>query len=145
MKIRVPKERAYYTASANEPEKLLCWLPPEDLADLVSQGKVQEDILEYYPNGLEVRVSREGLDEFKLDLGATPEELQEAYKSWRKEHGQAESRMVKATILEEMAQSPAKARDLDKFPFASALVAKASEPDMTEGEDPRSVMQRLSG
>jgi hypothetical protein len=85
MKIRVPRERAYYPASRNEPDRLLCWLPPEDLQELVRQGRAQDDILDYYPSGLEVEVTRQGLEEFRLDLGATPEALQEAYQTLRQQ------------------------------------------------------------
>jgi hypothetical protein len=143
MKIRVPNERAYYAASRNEPDRLLCWLPPADLAELVSQGKVQQDILDYYPSGLEVEVSKEGLEEFKLDLGASPEVLQQAYQTLRQQHALPKSGMVAATSLEEIVPAPAKMGGLEKAPLSLEPGKKVRGPGMTKGADPRSVMRQL--
>jgi hypothetical protein len=142
MKIRVPNERAYYPASPNEPERLLCWLPPDDLKDLVRQGKVQDDILDYYPSGLEVQVSEQGLEEFKLDLGASPEALQKAYRTLRQRHAVPKSGMVTAASLQEMVHGPEKVRG-SKSPLLPEPGKKVPEPEMTDGADPRSVMQQL--
>lgn len=146
MKISMPKERAYYAASPNEPEYLLCWIPADDLEDLASQGKVQQDILEYYPSGLEVEVSRQGLDEFKLDLGASPEALQKAYQALLRQNALPESGMVAAASLEQMVQNGMGAGG----PLEAARAAlpfghggKLPGPEMTDGADPRSVMQQL--
>jgi hypothetical protein len=143
MKISVPNERAYYPASPNEPERLLCWIPPDDLKDLVRQGKVQDDILDYYPSGLEVEVSSQGLEEFKLDLGASPEVLQKAYQTLRRKHNLPKSGMAAAASLEEMVQGPAKVGGFLKSPLLSEPGKKVPEPEMTDGADPRSVMQQL--
>jgi hypothetical protein len=143
MKISVPNERAYYPASPNEPDRLLCWIPPGDLAELVRQGRVQDDILDYYPSGLEVEVTQESLDQFKLDLGASAEELQEAYRGLRRQHALPKSGMVVAASLEEIVQSPAKVRGFLKSPVVPGAVEKLPEPEMTDGADARSVMQQL--
>jgi hypothetical protein len=143
MKISVPNERAYYPASPNEPDRLLCWIPPDDLVELVRQGKVQEDILDYYPSGLEVEVTQEGLEEFKLDLGASAEELQEAYLGLQRQRALPKSGMVAAASLEEIVQSPGKVRGFLKAPLVHGAAEKLPEPKMTDGADPRSVMQQL--
>ncbi len=145
MRISLPKERAYYAASANEPEYLLCWIPAGDLAQLASQGKVQQDILEYYPDGLEVQVSGQDLEQFQLDLGADPEALRKAYQALSEMGALPGSGMVAASSLEKMVQGV-------KGPMGALAAAaalsfgpgkKLPEPEMTEGTDPRTVMQQL--
>jgi hypothetical protein len=144
MKIRVPRERAYYPASRNEPDRLLCWLPPEDLQELVRQGRAQDDILDYYPSGLEVEVTRQGLEEFRLDLGATPEALQEAYQTLRQQDALPKSGMVAGASLEEITQAPAKTSGSEKSALSLEPGKKLRSPEMTKGADPRSVMRQLS-
>jgi hypothetical protein len=142
MKIRVPKERAYYPASPNEPDRLLCWIPPDDLANLVHQGQVQDDILDYFPSGLEVEVSKQGLAQFQLKLGATPEALQEAYQTLRRQGALPKSGMVAGAGLEELLQGPDKVGAPGDVHPAGAK--KLRGPGMTKGVYPRSVMRQLS-
>jgi hypothetical protein len=54
MAIRLPSQRAYYLASWSAGEPLLCWLPKADLAKLVSAGKARRELLDLYPEGLEI-------------------------------------------------------------------------------------------
>jgi hypothetical protein len=143
MKISIPKVRAYYAASPNEPEYLLCWIPAGELAQLASQGRVRPDILEYYPTGLEVEVSQQGLDEFELDLGASPEALRQAFKSLRKMGALPESGMVEAASLEQMIQNGAGAAGPLEAALPFVAGGKLPGPEMTDGEDPRTVMQQL--
>jgi hypothetical protein len=145
MKIRMPKVRAYYAASANEPDDLLCWIPADELARLVEQAKAEPDVLEYHPDGLEVEVSEQGLEEHGLELGARPEALRRAYRALKKAHTLPESGMVEATSLESIAQEavPGSSFDADRRLVLLGPDGKLPGPEMTDGADARSVMQQL--
>jgi hypothetical protein len=148
MKIRMPKVRAYYSASQNEPEWLLCWIPPDDLAQLASQGRVQSDILDDYPNGLEVEVTDQGFEEFGLQLDASPSALREAYARLRESNALPESGIVAAADLEAIVQGALESAvsfrgALTQPPSPVAKGEKLAEPEWTDGDDPRAVMQQL--
>jgi hypothetical protein len=134
MKIRMPRTRACYPASRNEPHRLLCWIPREELEQLVAEGRVQAEVLEFYPSGLEVRLSRAGFDEFGLDLGVDPQRLYDAYEAMRKAGAVPKSGVVSGAHLERLAGASSKGlRDELTLP----------EPDWTDGEDARAVMEKL--
>ena len=144
MKIRMPKNRACYPASRNEPDRLLYWIPRRQLEQLAAQGRVDAEILEYYPSGLEVRVSRRGFDEVGLDLGVDPDKLFEAYQALRQAGALPKSGFVAGAHLEQMARSAGGAAmdfGVDAVPPHEVLTLP--EPKWTDGEDARAVMQRL--
>lgn len=133
MKIRLPASRAIYPASRNEPDRLLCWIPRHELEQLAIEGRVKPEVLEYYPSGLEVRVSRPGFDEFGLDLGVDPKVLYEAYRALRQAGALPSSGFVAGAHLEQAAR-----RGLLRE------VLSLPEPEWTDGEDARTVMTKLS-
>jgi hypothetical protein len=144
MKIRMPSSRACYPASRNEPHRLLCWIPRHELEQLAAQGRVKAEVLEYYPSGLEVRLSRRGFDELGLDLGVDPDRLVEAYQALRQAGALPKSGIVAGTHLEQVARSASGA------PVGSAAeavplreVLSLPEPEWTDGEDAHTVMERL--
>lgn len=144
MKIRIPTSRAYYPASRNEPEQLLCWIPARELAQLAAEGRIQTGLLEDYPSGLEVPVTRRGFGEFALDLGIEPEVLSRAYLDLHRAGALPESGYVAGAELERVAAPahPTAAPSAgDVLP--PRLGQKLSEPEWSDGEDARSVMQQL--
>jgi len=156
MKIRLPATRAVYPASRNEPDRLLCWIPRHELEQLAAEGRVKPEVLEYYPSGLEVRVSRLGFEEFGLDLGVDPRRLYEAYRALRQARALPASGTVAGAHLEQVARGiPLRevlnltkegASSGDAAPpedGASSGVLALPEPEWTGGEDARSVMGRL--
>jgi hypothetical protein len=145
MKIRMPKVRAYYSASQSEPEWLLGWIPPDDLAQLASQGRVRPDIVDDYVNGLEVEVTRQGFEEFGLDLDVSPDSLREAYARMREADGLPESGIVVADQLEAVAKEASRPVSFGLAPAPPLLerVEKLPEPEWTEGDDARAVMRQL--
>ncbi len=136
--ISIPRVRAYYPASKNEPDRLLCWIPADELKTMAENGQVLSDILEDYPDGLEVEVSEQAFDEFDLKLGVEPDALVEAYANLLQSGALPESRRVAGESLEEQASpSPGIAFAIPKS------AAKLPEPDMTDGKDAQTVMQLL--
>jgi hypothetical protein len=142
MKIRMPLNRACYPASRNEPHRLLCWIPRRGLERLAAEGRVAADVLEYYPSGLEVRVSRHGFDEFGLDLGVDPDKLYEAYQALRQAGALPKSGVVAGARLEQLARSTGGAA-MDYAELPAALPEVLPEPEWSDGEDARTVMGKL--
>ena len=150
MKIRMPATRACYPASRNEPDRLLCWIPRHELEQLAAEGRVKPEVLEYYPSGLEVRVSRQGFEEFGLDLGLDPKQLYEAYRTLRQAGALPASGFVAGAHLEQVARGVPLREVLtsheDSAPgvdHALREVLTLPEPEWTDGEDARAVMGKL--
>jgi len=144
MQISTPSKRAYYPASENERDQLLCWIPEEELQRMVRFGQITPDVLEDYPDGLEFEVTQAAFDEFEIDLGVSPEAIQEAY-AYHRERGEIpESGSVDGAALESAAQESLRGGPEMLTKGGPALgFGKFPEPEMTEGEDPRTVMLGL--
>ncbi len=146
MRIKLPQVRAYYPWSKNERDQLLCWIPPTELAQLASEQKVRSDILEDYPDGLELEVTESAFDEFDLDLGISPEILLKAYIGLDENDALPESGLVEGTALESFAKSLRDApRSVAPIDGTASFLGreKLPEPEMTDGEDAQAVMRRL--
>ena len=145
MKISTPSKRAYYPASENEPDHLLCWIPEEELQRMAQFGQITPDILEDYPDGLEIEVSQAAFDEFEIDLGVSPAAIKEAYAYHREQGDIPKSGSVDGAALESAAQEPMRGGE-EAIAKGGPLLrwgGKFPEPEMTEGEDPRTVMLGL--
>jgi hypothetical protein len=152
MKISLPEKRAYYPASQNEPEYLLCWIPPEELAQLASQGRVAADITDDYPSGLEIEVSESAFKDVELDLGANPETIKQAYAQLfeRKRRGEPHalpaSGRVDGEWLEEVARTaegPLPSFAVGPNALVFSIGVPPPEPKMSDGQDALTVMQNL--
>jgi len=144
MKISTPSKRAYYPASENEPDHLLCWIPEEELQRMARFGQITPDVLEDYPDGLEFEVSQAAFDEFEIDLGVSPEAIKEAYAYHREQGEIPETGAVDGAALESAAQGSLRGGPEMLTKGGPVLgFAKFPEPEMTEGEDPRTVMLGL--
>lgn len=140
MKISLPEARAYYPASKNEPDYLLCWIPAGELAQLAREGRIAGDILDDYPGGLEIEVTDSAFEAVGLDLGISAEAIRRVYA------GLPEPVLVDGAWLEE----EAKAAALEPVSFGTpmdreGLASKEAmpKPKMSDGQDARSVMQNL--
>jgi hypothetical protein len=148
MKIRTPSTRAYYPASANEKDRLLCWIPPAELERMVQDGRIVPDTLDDYPYGLELEVSRPAFNELHVDLGVDPEVLSEAYAELLEQGLLPESERVDGASLERVAQRLERGgpgtpkRDIPRS-IKRSISQKLPEPAMTDGEDPMTVMFKL--
>jgi hypothetical protein len=146
MQIHMPRARAYYLASENEPDFLLCWIPVDELARLADEGRVAPEALEDYPEGLELEVSPAAFEELGLDLGLSPEEIKGVYAGLRQVGALPASGMVDGARLETEARGLAAVPgDFEALgaPLSFSSGKPLPEPEMTDGEDARTVMQRL--
>jgi hypothetical protein len=145
MQISTPSKRAYYPASENERDQLLCWIPEEELQRMVRFGQITPDVLEDYPDGLEFEVTQAAFDEFEIDLGVSPEAIKEAYAYHREQGKIPKSGSVDGAALESAAQEPVRGGEEAIAKGGPLLRWEGGfpEPEMTEGEDPRTVMLGL--
>ncbi len=141
--IRTPRQRAYYPASQNEPDRLLCWIPPDVFEPMIEAEQLDPAVKEDYPDGLEVEVSSLAFDEFGLDLAVSPATLQRAYKQLRKQGMLPDSGMVDGPGLERLAWKQENSV-LESF-SVRASDSPLPEPEMTEGVDPLTAMRGLTG
>jgi hypothetical protein len=83
MTIKTPKEIVYYPVSRNESDRLMCWIPYDELKKMVDKNKVDKKILIDYPDGLDIEITDEELKEFRdiygLKLKSKPKSLLLAY------------------------------------------------------------------
>jgi hypothetical protein len=107
---------------------------------------VAPEVLEDYPGGLELEVSPAAFEEVGLDLGPSPAAIKGAYAGLREAGALPPSGMVDGATLESEAQGLAALPDhfaAPRVPLPFAPGETLPEPEMTEGEDARTVMQRL--
>ncbi len=145
MKIQIPTERTYYQASPGEPDRLFCWIPRKELEEMVKDEKAGREILENYPSGLEIEVSKETLEEDGIDLGINPEHVREVYALLREQGSLDKSGYIQASVLEDYASDIVKARCKAKTDNAAkGVAAPLPKPRMSDGEDPSAVFNRLA-
>ena len=135
MKIRTPVKRAYYPASPNEKTRLLCWISPIAMQQMVQEGQVPAEHLEDYPDGLEVEVTEEAFEDYSIRMEATPTQLKRAYIKLFVDKALPPSGMVEGMALEAMA--------LGLVMPSFSLGRKFPEPQMTDGDDPAEALRRI--
>ena len=65
MNISVPEEPTYYYEISSKSKWLLYWLPAKTLEKMISAGEVDKKILEDYPDGVDIKVTREDFSDFR--------------------------------------------------------------------------------
>ncbi len=106
MKISLPDERTYYAASRNEPHRLMCWIPYRELQAMVNEGKASDQVLEDYPDGLEIEVTDEAFSEAGIDIGLSPDLLLRGYKELLNDENVSLPDIIQGEWLEEESNKP---------------------------------------
>lgn len=139
MTFSIPKVRAYYPAR-NGSNRILCWLPEDELKALIQRGDAPGDIIEDFPSGLEIEVSQDSLDEYEIRLGYSPESICTAYQYFKNRDSIDISGLVDGASLERIlkqALSTAAGNSLeDKLEMVVARGTIIPKPDMSVGTDP---------
>ncbi len=65
MNISVPEKPTYYYEISSKSKWLLYWLPAKTLEKMISVEEVDKEILEDYPDGVDIKVTREDFSDFK--------------------------------------------------------------------------------
>jgi hypothetical protein len=149
MPIRLPLERTYYPASRDEPEQLLCWIPPHELEALIKAGRAPARLRDEHPLGLELEVSAHALSQAGIELPAPADSLKAAYLKLRNERRLPASGYVQATYLEQGTRDNhapliTAAADMIAEPEGVLPSGLAPEPAMSAGEEPDAAMRRLA-
>ncbi|KPL23102.1 MAG: hypothetical protein AMJ93_05475 [Anaerolineae bacterium SM23_84] len=147
-RISIPKQRSYFLASPNEPEYLMCWIPPEEYGRMVQNGQIPQEVVGDYPLGIEVEVSEEDFREYQLDLGVTPEAIKQAYLQALEDGTVQPGETVLAANLESWAREAEESTargllDETAKSFGPPGPRELGEPEMTEGEDAMTILSDL--
>ncbi len=150
--ISTPRRRTYYPASPTETDRLLLWIPRDELEGMVEEDLLPRTVLEEYPDGAEVEVTRAGFDELGIDLGVSPEALTAVYAHALERGEVPPSGMVDGASLERVAREvpeidvatgPPRIRPeaLERIPPLTER--ELPEPEMTEGEEAETFLRDL--
>lgn len=145
MTISIPLARAYYPARTGL-TRILCWLPKDELMNMINRGDAPDDIIEDFPSGLEIEVSAEALDEYEIKLGFPPESICRAYSYFMDRGSMDKSGLVDGASLERILEQALMIRTGNHLEENLELVfSKAdilTKPGMSDGSDPN--LQRNS-
>ena len=83
MKISIPKEPTYYYEITGKGKRLLYWIPGDVLKSMVAQGRADKSILMDFPDGVDVKVTKDDFADFErkyaLKLNVDPEAVWNAF------------------------------------------------------------------
>ncbi|MFN2224608.1 MAG: hypothetical protein PVJ75_03675 [Chloroflexota bacterium] len=113
MTIKSPKEAVYYYEASNGEFRLVYFIPPEELERLAQDGSIETQVLEDFPDGVDLNVTKPDFDEFQELYGYRPdndpEELRRAFfamlsgtRDWQSFRG---SGFIPAADLEPLAET----------------------------------------
>jgi hypothetical protein len=150
--ISTPRQRTYYPASPTEMDRLLLWIPRDELEGMVEENLLPPPVLEEYPDGAEVEVTPSGFEELGIDLGVSPEALRAVYGHLLERGEVPPSGLVDGAILEEVAREVGEPdEETGPVPFSPELLERIPpltdrelpEPEMTEGEEAETFLRDL--
>jgi hypothetical protein len=152
--IKLPKKIVIYPQKRSKPDYLLCWIPADGYAQVAINQEVQEELESDYPNGLEVELSEDGLEEFGIHLESTPEKLRQAYLELNDQAVLPESGMIEVASLVNFIGERRGGRTTEEITQPEALSFGVTEsdplqylkegPEMVGDEDPQNMFQRFS-
>ena len=64
MPIKIPKKNAFYYEIANLRDRLIYWIPKDELENMVNNGEADKSIIKDYPFGVDIEVYEENMKEF---------------------------------------------------------------------------------
>lgn len=154
--IKLPTTIVIYPQRQSAPDYLLCWIPASEYGRMIKKRSKKSFLKKLYPQGIEIELSDEGLQEYGIDLGAGPEQLRQAYLGLNAAGVLPESGMVELDTLQgilaeepdgpqlELAAAEAGAVDYVESLDRRGLLGKLrAGPPMTAGQEPTDVYRRL--
>jgi len=155
--IKLPKKTVIYPQKRSKPDYLLCWIPADGYEKVAINQDVQEELETDYPNGLEVELSEDGLEEFGIHFEYPPDELRAAYLELNAQGVLPESGMVEVEALEGYIRERSAGRSIEEIiqpspPEGLSFEVGGSEPlqnlkegpEMVGEEDPQDLFQRMA-
>ena len=150
--IRTPRIRAYYPTSPNEKDRLLLWIPKDELESMVQEDLLPPSVLEDFPRGMEVEVSPSGFEELGIDVGVSPAAIRATYGLLAETGKVSKSGLADGAALEGVVRGIV---DTDDSPGPPRFTLKAlnrvspltdrglPEPEMTDGDEAETFLRRL--
>jgi len=154
--ISLPDAIVIYPQKKNVPGYLLCWIPSKDYQNVVEDQNKRAELAKFYPRGIEIELSEEGLGDAGITLGIPPEQLQRAFLDLLETNLVPDTGMVELASLQhyldegkdrtrdeltaELAEKLPLFEELDEDDLLRKIV---SAPPMTEGDEARQVYRRL--
>lgn len=155
--IKLPKKIVIYPQKKSKPDYLLCWIPAGSYEMVAINQEVQKELESYYPDGLEVELSEDGLDEFEIQFEYSPKELRQAYLELHDQELLPESGMVEVESLENFIGERSGGRSIEEITQPSApetlsfgvtesdpLQNLKEGPEMVGDEDSQNMFQRFA-
>lgn len=99
--MQIPISRTYYRAR-EETERLLCWIPPDILPELIERGVVSQSLAAANKRGIEFEVTESELGKLGIKLAHSPEVITRAFTYFWKCDRIGVSGRVDADILDEI-------------------------------------------
>lgn len=137
MTIKSPKEAVYYYEASGGEFRLVYFIPLEELERLAQDGRIEAAVLEDYPDGVDLNVTKPDFDEFQELYGYRPEndpeELRRAFfamlsatRGWRSFRGSgfipaADLEPVAETVEDSLEQEGLLAEEMLDFSVPSSL------------------------
>ncbi|MBN1148935.1 MAG: hypothetical protein JXA78_16865 [Anaerolineales bacterium] len=160
--IKLPNEMAIYPQSRHNPGYLLCWIPPQAYVHLASGPAARHELERFHPNGIEIPLTEEALQDNGIHLPVALSAIRKAYQTLLENGTLPEPGMVKGNDLMNIAmqmqigqQWMPKNLPLDEAAGAPSLEAISPDlqqalshieapPEMVGDENAADVFQRLS-
>jgi len=147
MAIQLPTKRSYYFGCVTESDDILCWIPAEELLNMVNDGTAPSNILDDYPWGLEVPVDDIVLSDLGVALPVSAAVIKQAFQLLRAENRLPESGPVMGEHVERLCEDLEKRSDYRSLRTrgpSSIPRESLPSPPMSDGEAPLAVFQRLA-
>jgi hypothetical protein len=138
--ISTPTKRTYYPASPTEKDRLLLWIPRDELEGMAEENLLPPSVLEDYPDGVEVEVTPSGFDELGLDLGVSPDTIKALYGQLAERGQVPQSGLVDGAALERAAREVV-TTEADAGP--PRFTPDSLEPEMSDGEEAQTFLRGL--
>jgi hypothetical protein len=154
--IKLPNEMVFYPQSERNPGYLLFWVTPHDYARLAASPQALQELQRFHPEGVELPLTQEALQEYGLQLPVSPETVRRAYLGLLESGSLGKRRMVKGDALIEIARqaerdklAPHALAAPESFQALDPRLQDAIEqidkpPRMKRGQDAAEVFQRMS-
>jgi hypothetical protein len=155
--ISLPESITIYPQRQSDPAYLLCWIPARAYRRVVRTKVRRAELRKLYPQGVEIELSDEGLEETGVALPVEPERLRQAYLDLARAGLLPESGLVGLealqAYLEEARQRPRpeltaaladQLEHMEELGEDDLMRRIAQGPPMSEGEDPADAYRRLA-
>ena len=161
MKLKQPDKMTIYPQRDSNPDYLLCWIPKNSFG-LVTRGnaKLQSELEEIYPSGIETEFSKDGFDELGISLPREYDldEMRKTFIHLSKSGLLEEVKFISLENLQELINEKGVSGvekltekltkgvlDVEIAKNINYIRKVVKEPPRKGDEDPRQAFRRLSG